>query len=68
MSGIGPPGLAASAGRPRVVGVCHNVAVPPHRVELLIKHGEPLEGVDLDDRDKLYERMEEQQGRKTDAR
>ena len=31
----------------------------PYRAELLIKHGRPLNGVDLDDRDKLYERMEE---------
>lgn len=30
----------------------------PYRAELLIKHGRPLDGVDLDDRDKLYERME----------
>lgn len=31
----------------------------PYRAGLLIKHGRPLDGVDLDDRDKLYERMEE---------
>lgn len=31
----------------------------PYRAELLIKHGRSLDGVDLDDRDKLYERMEE---------
>ena len=33
--------------------------VEPYRLELLIKRGAPVEGVDLDDRDKLYERMEE---------
>lgn len=30
-----------------------------YQAELLIMHGRPLEGIDLDDRDKLYERMEE---------
>lgn len=42
------------------------MTVPPHRVELLIKHGGPLEGVDLDDRDKLYDLMEEPRNRDFD--
>ena len=34
------------------------VLAQSYQAELLIKHGRPLEGIDLDDRDKLYERME----------
>ena len=110
MSRIGPPGLAASAGRAPIIELTERdhtdtdfcmkttlnfddrliraakaraaedgesltklieralrdyhettrPVVPPYRLELLIKGGAPVEGVDLDDRDKLYERMEEQ--------
>ena len=30
----------------------------PYQAELLIKHGRPLDVVDLDNRNKLYERMD----------
>ncbi len=30
----------------------------PHRLRLLTKRGRPVSGLDLDDRDALYERME----------
>lgn len=42
------------------------MTVQPYRLELLIKRGTPVEGVDLDDRDKLYDLMEEPRNRDFD--